>query len=434
MRVLILSLEVWQDGTNGGNVLSNMFKDTGMEFAQIYCSPGEPRNELCTQYYQMTDSMVIHGVLKHRAIGRQFTLQSRAEDLRPTEAVQSVGAEQPNKKFYTFFRSHRLGIFYAAKNMAWSLSNWKHAGLDSFVKDFAPDIIFAPCYGDIFMQKLTRYVAELTEKKVISYISDDHYTLHHFSLSPYFWGHRLCLRHQLRKTFPYYSLVYTMTQTQKQQCERDLHANMKILMKSISFGAIPEKTSVEYPIRIVYAGGIYLNRWKTLGMVADGVRRVNQDGVKYQLDIYTGNDCTAEMREKLHDGVHCFLHPAVSQDALREIYHSSDIALHVESFDLKNRLAVRMSFSTKIVDCLSSGCAVMAICDAKQGGMVYLREEDAAICISERSGIYDVLENLARNPQQIVDYARKAKQCCMRNHEKEHICRMVISDFERYCN
>ena len=427
MRVLILSLEVWQEGTNGGNVLSNMFKDTGMEFAQIYCSPGHPQNDICLKYYQMTDSMVIHNLLRHKEIGKAFLLQP-AGDAEP-----ELKAEQPNAQFYSFFKAHRLGVFYAAKSIAWNLSNWKHAGLGRFIQDFEPDIVFAPCYGDVFMQKLTRYVADLTGKKVISYISDDSYTLRHFSLSPYFWIHKFCVRHQLRKTFPYYSLVYTMTQTQKQQCEKDLHANMKILMKSVSFGAIPEKTSVAYPIRIVYAGGVYLNRWKTLGMVADGIRKVNRDGLKYQLDIYTGNDCTAEMREKLHDGVNCFLHPAVSQDALREIYQSSDIALHVESFDLKNRLAVRMSFSTKIVDCLSSGCAVMAICDAKQGGMVYLREEDAAICISERSGIYDVLESLARNPQQIVDYARKAKQCCMRNHDQEKTRRMILEDFERYC-
>ena len=427
MKVLILSLEAWQDGTNGGNVLSNMFENTGMEFAQVYCSPGTPRNKLCTRYYQMTDSMVIHGFLKHRKIGRAFVLQQSAEE------EPEVKAEQPNKKFYSFFRAHRLGIFYAAKSLAWNLSNWKHSELDGFIRDFAPDIIFAPCYGDVFMQKLTRYVADLTGKKVISYISDDHYTLRHFSLSPFFWSHKFCMRHQMRKTFPYYSLVYTMTPTQKQQCEKDLHANMKILLKSVSFGEIPDKTSVAYPIRIVYAGGIYLGRWKTLGRVAEAIREINKGGIKYRLDIYTGNDCSSKMKKALHDGVSSCLHSAVSQEELKEIYHSSDIALHVESFDLKNRLAVRMSFSTKIVDCLSSGCAVMAICDEKQGGMVYLKENDAAICVTDQKDIDKTLRTLADNLQRIVEYAAKAKQCCIRNHSQEQNRAMILEDFERYC-
>ena len=75
MRVLVVSAEVWQDGTNGGNVLSNMFGETGFEFAQIYCNPGGPRNGLCRKYYQMTDSMVIRNSLNHKPIGKAFELE-----------------------------------------------------------------------------------------------------------------------------------------------------------------------------------------------------------------------------------------------------------------------------------------------------------------------------------------------------------------------
>lgn len=427
MKVLILSLETWQDGTNGGNVLSNIFSDTGMEFAQIYCSSGNPENSLCTRYYQITDTMVIHNFMKHKRVGREFITKIN------TDEDQRGKAENPNREFYSFFKSHRWGIFLAAKSIAWNLSNWKHSGLKDFVQNFQPDIIFAPCYGDVFMQKLTRYVADLTGKSVISYISDDHYTLRHFSLSPYFWIHKFCMRYQLRKTFPYYSLVYTMTKTQKLQCEKDFHANMKMLMKAVSLDAIPDKTSVEYPLKIVYAGGIYLNRWKTLGNVADIIRRINHDSVKIRMDIYTGNVCSSAIKKKLHDGKNSILHSAISQNKLREVYQNSDIALHVESFDLKNRLAVRMSFSTKIVDCLASGCAVMAICDEKQGGMIYLKENNAAICVSDQHEIYHVLNNLLENPNQILDYANRAKACCIRNHDKEKNNKMILEDFRRYC-
>lgn len=426
MKVLILSLETWKDGTNGGNVLSNIFSDTGLEFAQIYCSAGHPENSLCTRYYQITDSMVIHSFITHKKVGRKFTIKTTDKGIKER-------TEQNDKKFYSFFKSHRWGIFLAAKNIIWNLSNWKHPGLQDFVQDFAPDIIFAPCYGNIFMQKLTRYVADLTGKNVISYISDDHYTLHHFSLSPYFWIHKFYMRRQLRKTFAYYSLVYTMTETQKQQCEKDFHANMKILMKAVPLEKLPVKTSIEYPLRIVYAGGIYLNRWKTLRDVADAIRRINHTGTKFRMDIYTENTCSTVMKKSLHDGINTFLHSSVSQNELREIYHNSDIALHVESFDLKNRLSVRMSFSTKIVDCLASGCAVMAICDEKQGGMVYLKENDSAICVTDRREIYHTLDKLACNPQKIIDYANKAKACCIRNHDKEKNREIILKDFKRYC-
>ena len=426
MRVLVVSAEVWQDGTNGGNVLSNMFGETGFELAQIYCNPGEPRNELCRKYYQMTDSMVIRNFLKHKPIGKAFELEeNEQEEAKP---------EKPNKKFYRFFRNHRLKIFITAQMLIWNLSNWKNKGLDEFIKDFAPDIVFAPCYGNTFMLRLTRYVAKLTGKKVISYISDDSYTLKQFNLSLFYWINRFAVRRQLRKTFPYYSLVYTMTENQKRQCEKDFGANMKILLKSVAFGEIPEKNSVGNPIKLVYAGGIYLNRWKTLSMVAEAVRRLNEDGAKIRLDIYTGNELSKKMESQLNDGTNSFVHSAVSQEELENIYHNSDIALHTESFDLKNRLAVRMSFSTKIVDCLSSGCAVMAICDKKQGGFVYLKENNAALCVSSKSEIYNTLESIANNQNIILDYAENAKKCCLLNHDKKKTTNMIVSDFERIAN
>lgn len=426
MKVLIISLETWQDGTNGGNVLSNMFAETGFELAQIYCNPGEPQNGLCRKYYQMTDSMVIRNFLKHKPIGKAF-------ELRENEQQEETKPEKPNKKFYSFFRNHRLRIFYTAQMLIWNLSKWKNKGLEDFIKDFSPDIIFAPCYGNTFMLRLTRYVAKLTGKKVISYISDDSYTLKQFSLSPFYWINRFAVRRQLRKTFPYYSLVYTMTENQKMQCEKDFGANMKILLKSASFGEVPKKTTVFAPIRIVYAGGIYLNRWKTLAYVADTIREINKDGVRMRLDIYTGNEISRKMNHLLNDGKNSIIHGTVSQSELKEIYRNSDIALHVESFDLKNRLAVRMSFSTKIVDCLSGGCAVMAICDEKQGGMIYLKQENAAICASNKEEIRHKLYEVINDPKIIIEYAERAKKCCEKNHNRDIISAMIKEDFKIVC-
>lgn len=427
MRVLIISAEVWQDGTNGGNVLSNMFTESGFEIAQIYCNPGEPKNSLCTRYYQMTDSMVLRSFARHKPIGKSFDTDSRRE----TEAKPA--AERPNEGFYSFFRLNRMGVFYAARNIAWNLSNWKNEKLRSFILDFDPDIIFAPCYGNVFMLKLTRYAAELTGEKVISYISDDSYTLRQFNLSPFYWVNRFQVRHQLRKTFPYYSLVYTMTETQKEQCESDFGANMKILLKSVDAAQIRPKEQVNQPIRIVYAGGIYLNRYKTLSALASAIEAVNDKHQKpcFCLDIYTSNEQTGEIKAALnHAGT--AIHAAVSQAELKQIYADSDIALHVESFDLKNRLTVRMSFSTKITDCLGSGSAVMAICDEKQGGFQYLKENDTAICVSEPSKLPEVLEGITKNPSILLEYAEKARRCCVKNHDAKAIHQMIRDDFKHY--
>ena len=426
MRVLIISAEVWRDDTNGGNVLTNLIGSLDAEVAQIFCNPGEPQNNVCKKYYQMTDGMVIRAALRHRPIGKTIEYS----EFPSAVDKEKVIAEQPNKKMLSFFHRHRLGIFYFARNLLWNTSNWKNDGLNKFVDDFAPDVIFAPCYGSKFMLKLTRYIAKRTGKNVISYISDDSYTLRHVRFSPYFWMNRFSVRRQLRKTFPCYSLVYTMTETQKEQCERDFGANMKILRKSADATLISEKREVGDPIRLVYAGGIYLNRYKTLSKIADAIRRINEDGVKMRLDIYTANEITKKIKKQLDDGVSSFIHPSVSLSELAEIYEKSDVALHVESFGLKERLAVRMSFSTKIVDCLASGAAPMAVCDPKQGGYRYLEDEGAAICVGSQEKIEDELRSILNDPKKIIDCARSARECVARNHDKEKTAEMLRRDFE----
>lgn len=426
MRILVVSDEVWRDDTNGGNVLSNMFDNFNADFAQIYCNTGTPLNNICKYYYQMTAGQVIRNFLKHSPIGKEIIFSEFASD-----TGSQIPAEQPNKKFNNFFHKYRWGIFFALEDFLWNTSNWKNDKLMNFIDDFNPDVIFAPCYGNKFMLKLTRFIAKRTGKKVISYISDDSYTLKQFNLSPYYWIRRFCVRRQLRKTFPYYSLVYTMTETQKTQCEKNFNANMKILRKANPFKDIPLKITVNKPIKMVYAGGIYCKRWKTLKVIVDALKEINKKEVKAVLEVYTGNQIAKKINKYLNDGRNSFIKGIVSQEELKNIYLNSDIAIHAESFDLKNRLSVRMSFSTKIVDCLASGCAVLAVCDRKQGGYVYLKENDAAICVDSLKDVKNKLVEIVNDPEIIIEFQAKAKKCCELNHDRKLISEIIAQDFNK---
>jgi hypothetical protein len=194
---------------------------------------------------------------------------------------------------------------------------------------------------------------------------------------------------------------------------------MKVLRKAGPSEAL-SKVSHE-GIRLIYAGGTYYGRDKTLIYVADTVRKLNQQGEKVQLDTYTGSPMKASIRKKLDDGKFCHVHGVIPFDELLKQYAASDIALHVESFQKKNALLTRLSFSTKIVDCLASGCAVVAICPKINAGWQYLRDEKAAICIDDVKQVYEILSDLICN-NKIEASAQRAKVCLKANHEY-HIIR-----------
>lgn len=417
MRVLIISKEAWRDEQNGGNVLSNIFGDFDAEFAQIYCTEGEPNNIICKKYYQMTDRMMIENVFKHKKVGKERVY----EDF--PNSTKSI------KQSYDAIKKLNLDSVRVVREIMWHLAKWDYEGLSKFCNNFSPDVIFAPCYGNHYMIKLTELVVRKLSVPVISYISDDFYTNNQLKLSPIYWINHLILRKNVRKVFALYSLVYTMTDEQKKQCKKDFGANMKVLRKSGYFEQERKKTYVNEPIKMVYGGGIYLNRYRTLMKLVDAIKVINSDDIKLVLDIYTSTPLNERAKRKLNDGKNSNIHQPVSLSKLKEIYSRSDIALHVEGFDRKSASIVKLSFSTKIVDCLDSGCAVMAICEEQQAGFAYLKRNDAAICISDLAELENVLTRIVNNKDILIEYQRKAFKLGRKNHLKQNIDSMLKNDF-----
>lgn len=180
--------------------------------------------------------------------------------------------------------------------------------------------------------------------------------------------------------------------------------------------AVPACRKTGVPVRFLYAGGVYYGRDASLARVADALRALCAEGVPCRLDVYTSSPLSAKARRALDDGCTSFVHPPVPYAALQRLYADSDVALHVESFRKKYALLTRLSFSTKIVDCLASGCAVLAICPQQNAGWRYLRREDAAVCVCRAADIAPAVRALACSPETVRAAARRAAACCARNH------------------
>lgn len=428
MKILIISAEAWRDDTNGGNVLSNIFSSFDSEFAQIYCNPSQPSNSICKKYYQFTDMMMLKSFFKCRDIGITKYFNEYPSEIK-NNYCSLINIKE--SRFTLFFKRFNFQIFYLLKEFAWLIFGLNNKSMFEFVDDFGPDIIFAPCYGSPAMLRLTRKVAKHTGKKVISYISDDHYSLRHLSFSPIFWVNRLWLRRSIRKTFAYYQLTYTMTQEQKNEYEQVLNCNMKILRKGGETKHINLEllNVVSTPIKLVYAGSIYAGRLDTLKTISYALNLINSDRCKIRLDIFTGSKLSKRNKELLNDGFSTHLHGIVSLDQLNYIYQNSDIALHVESFNTRYRLITRLSFSTKIIDCLSSSCAVMALCWEKHSGYIYLKENNAAICIDNIDKVLPTLQKIVDNPELVKYYKKRAYNVCKDNHKPSDIAVMLKNDF-----
>ncbi len=428
-RILIISGEAWREENNGGNVLSNLFGSfvEEYEFAQIYTNPAFPANSICTNYFHLSEADMLKTVFRQRPFGRVL----EQNEINKSESEKPYHLDNR----FSFIRKHLLNVAFLIQDLLWRFSKWKTPELEKFILDYNPDIVFAPMYYGINLHRLDRYVARVTGKKLVSYVSDDHLTFKQFSLSPFFWFNRFVLINNVLATAKYYSLLYTMTQEQLEEYQPVLKVPMKVLKKTGDFRFQPLYVrKKDAPLVISYGGNLIYNRYKTLAKLAEAIRKINKDKIYIILNIYTQTPITEKLKALVHDGKNTFLKGKVTMSALENEYANSDIVLHVESFDLKQRLLTRLSFSTKIIDLLHSGRCIMAICWKESSPYKYLKSEDAAICIDDVSEIKKELLHLLEFPEQINKYAQKAWSCGRDNHQKTIVNSNFRNDLESLIN
>ena len=222
------------------------------------------------------------------------------------------------------------------------------------------------------------------------------------------------------------------SQEQADEYHAEYGIETSTLLKCGDFPSSFNPKNVGTPIRLVYAGRLYCNRWKTLSAIGNALQVINKDGIKMVLDVYTQEELTSEQKNALSEKSFVYIKGSVSTDQLKKVYEEADIALHVESMDEYYRAITRVSFSTKIIDLMASSCAIMAICWNRHAGFQYLKEKDAAICLDSYDKILPCLQAIVDNTSIVQEYAKKAYECGKKNHSREIIQNQLKSIFEKY--
>lgn len=420
MKILLLLSESWNDIQSPNNNMTNWF--TNFPDAEIRTVSGSsqlPYNHCCKHYFMIGEKAMLKSLWNGKKVGEALHL-----DDYPHYIPTASGTHYTSKLISNNFT--RL-----ARDFVWRFGKYDVEGLAKYISDFDPDIVFSQRRGSVKMCQIEKLVASLTDAPMVAYTGDDEYSLHQFSLSPIFWLRRFWTRHALKKRIPHYKLFYSQSERQMREFERDFGVQTKFLVKCGQFDKEKVHTSVHTPVRILYAGKLYCNRWKTLAMLAKAIRQVNQtyDQNVFSLHIYTKDKISKRQSRLLHDGVHSILHGAVAGDKLPELYKNADIALHVEAFDRKNRLLTQDSFSTKAMDCLSGGCAAMVISWNGHAAYQYLKAHDAAFVAASYDEILQMLDQIAKDKSLVTTYAERACQLGIQKHQHRIITEQIKNDF-----
>ena len=111
------------------------------------------------------------------------------------------------------------------------------------------------------------------------------------------------------------------------------------------------------------------------------------------------------------------------------IMKDADIVLHVESFNPVNMKIVRLSYSTKISDCLQSGSMMMVVGPDGIASVEEAKLIDGVMVINDEDLVEDRLRKILEKPTSIIDAASRINSAAKNKFPIESVRKRLYDDF-----
>ena len=420
MKILILSNTAWNNNNSFGNTFSNLFGDLpDIEIANIFCKADNPNNNIVKKYYRITGKSLIANL-------KNAEIPSGKEIFISGNNISTLNTNEKN--VFNYMRKNRLQIFFRLRDIIWKIGRWKSPDLEKFILDFNPDIIYLPIYYSNYLCDIGKYLKELLQIPMAGHITDDIYTSKQIRISPFYWLNHFHIRRKVKWLINQCKFVDTFSDILKSEYEKIFNIPFIIRYKYADIISTPQKTEYRKPIKFVFTGNISSGRWKTLAQLGKVISNYNKSEKIFELDIYTATPLSKEMERALNIPEAINFMGEIPYDEVKTVQNAADILVHAESFALKEALAVRMSFSTKIIDYLSQGKCIFAIGPESITSIDYLLKNDAAIVAGSIKSIETKIKEIFDDYSIINIYSEKSRECAKRNHSKEKLKNQFYND------
>lgn len=420
MRVLILTKYAWTDSIASGNTLSNIFSGwKDCSFYTIYCRDSIPDNACCRHYLSISPTAILHNLLTPWKIGKRVEVRYDSSD-----STCSDGLESGLKKL-----SHKHSVlFEIVYDALYNSKIWLNGRLKAYIKEANPDIVFSFGVPDAFNFHLITYLKKESRASIVTYFVDDYYKKTVLNPSVIIKKYRRRIHHLVNLS----DHCYAITKAMCDEYESVFGRPFSLLMKGCYVR--PEKRSVNHPLIITYAGNLLYGRAEVLAELVKDLQSIDLSDKNIRLNIYSSTALDNETRDKLTKIGVSTLFPPVAYSEILNIMSLSDIVLHIESFDEAQIEKVRLSFSTKIIDCLQSGSLVMAIGPEGIASIQFLKQVPGAVVVTDLSEIKKTIETVVSNEAVFLDSAYSTNQYARDLLSIESVRTRLKKDFEVQLN
>ncbi len=420
-RLLTISVNAWSDKNSTGNTFSNFFGNWDKnKLANLYLRDEEIDNKCCSKYFRITEKDIFKSLIYGIELGSEVTYETNSKHTN-----SKCNKIKKNSKFVEYVKRMRPHIILLLRELFWAIGFQKKNKLNSFLKEFDPEIIYMHCYSLFYAHKILNYCHNYTKAKVVIFFGDEVYT--YKSVLPLKRIYHFILRYFIRKTLTISEIQYGGSAKLCDYYSNLFGKEFKLLIK----GAQPIKIKPKphnLPLRIVYAGNLLYGRWLTLSLLAKAIEEVSINKNLYSLEIYSNTPLSKKMETGLNTNYSSYMGPASYSDIVKHL-NDADIVLHVESFRKKDVSLTKYSFSTKIIDCIQSGSCIVAIGPPELASIDFLKKSGAALTLHTYNEICIKLNSIVTDIEILDDCALRMQNYTKNSFELDSVRTNIFNDF-----
>lgn len=420
-RVLIVTVNPLSATSNNGKTFASFFQGYPSEkLAQLYFHRETPSSDVSDNYYRISDEDVVRFVRgKTTVLGGRVEAETVPDQLLPARVTRALAS----------FRIVRL----ARAALLRRILSGNHAALSAWLHDLHPELIFF-CGGDAtYLYPLVESIASDFQAPIVTYVTDD-YVLPSATGGPFAWLARRITRRNFLRACDRSALVLTIGDKMSAVYSRHFGVASRPIMNLVTVPdarlPLPPREPGA-PVTLCYAGGLHFNRWEILSRVGESLDRLAEEGINARLLVYTATELDSKMTRALGKSRRLHVRGSVGQDALQDVYASSEVLVHVESFGRADWVSTQLSISTKIPEYFASDRCILAVGPPGVASIEYLQATDAAFVATslDEAALDALLRKVLSDEGLRLSRAAKGLEVAAQNHDAARVRRQLWRDF-----
>ena len=379
-RVLVINGEPFWQGSGTGLTMTKLFKDWPKEsLACLFVSRVEPDYNICERNWRLDlldlrclSFLIGKGSRKKQVIFKSDKLGKLSFDQRKTLAAIIL-------KKLKKFRQHLAGT---------SIRDLDFYRIPEYIlkeiNEFKPQVI----YSMLAFNRLLKLVIDISDQfsiPIVPHFMDDWpTTLYQPSFFRSILRKQMCER--ITAVFDRSPKRMVIGDAMAEEYARKYGGEFLPFMNAVEpeFIGPVIQPKMSNKVRLIYVGGLHLNRWRSLRDIGMCIKLLGDEGVKAEVQVFSqpGFDFNAE-QVNIPPAMRFVgpLFPAEVPKVLRE----ADILIHVESFDCTNRTYTRYSVSTKIPEYMGAVRPILAYGPEELASIKYVRESGAGLAVGQQN-------------------------------------------------